>query len=184
MEAGSAGVDIRPAVEADLGPFLDLQESVAAEGRWIGAEAPIDRITRTDRFLNVYLGTPSARMFLADARGAVVGWADIEGPEVATLGMGVHKDHRGVGIGSRLLHAALRGAREVGAHKVQLEVWPHNDGAIELYEKAGFEKEGLFRKHYRRRNGELWDSLVMGLILDVSTRPPDRTSDHPEGCGM
>src|SRR5438132_10638636 len=30
----------------------------------------------------------------------------------------------------------------------------------------GFEEEGLLRRQYRRRNGELWDALVMGLLLD------------------
>jgi len=29
----------------------------------------------------------------------------------------------------------------------------------------GFQREGLLRRHYRRRNGELWDTVVMGLPL-------------------
>jgi RimJ/RimL family protein N-acetyltransferase len=44
-------------------------------------------------------------------------------------------------------------------------VWPHNDRAIALYEKLGFVEEGRLRRHYRRRNGELWDAVVMGLVL-------------------
>jgi RimJ/RimL family protein N-acetyltransferase len=44
-------------------------------------------------------------------------------------------------------------------------VWPHNDAAIGLYEKVGFEHEGLLRRHYRRSNGEHWDVIVMGLLL-------------------
>ena len=52
-----------------------------------------------------------------------------------------------------------------GAHKVALEVWPHNHAALRLYQRAGFETEGRLRRHYRRRNGELWDTIVMGLAL-------------------
>jgi RimJ/RimL family protein N-acetyltransferase len=56
-------------------------------------------------------------------------------------------------------------ARDQGIHKLALQVWPHNDAAIRLYEKFGFEREGVLRAHYRRQNGELWDAIVMGLLL-------------------
>ncbi|MDY6808269.1 MAG: hypothetical protein SW127_04545 [Actinomycetota bacterium] len=57
-------------------------------------------------------------------------------------------------------------ARDRGTHKVVLEVWPHNCVAIALYERHGFVREGLRPGHYRRRNGELWDSLEMGPRLE------------------
>jgi RimJ/RimL family protein N-acetyltransferase len=47
-----------------------------------------------------------------------------------------------------------------------LQVWPHNAAAIALYERFGFERECYLRRHYRRRSGELWDAIVMGLRLD------------------
>ena len=37
--------------------------------------------------------------------------------------------------------------------------------ALALYRKFGFEQEGYLRSHYRRANGELWDAVVMGLLL-------------------
>ena len=46
-----------------------------------------------------------------------------------------------------------------------LEVWPDNERAIALYTRMGFIEEGRLRRHYRRRNGELWDALIMGLEL-------------------
>lgn len=88
---------------------------------------------------------------------------------VADLGMLVADGWRGRGVGSALLVAGIDWARQAGAHKVALQVWPHNQAAIALYEKFGFGREGLLRRHYRRRNGELWDAVVMGLLLD-----PDR----------
>src|SRR6266508_2058891 len=72
---------------------------------------------------------------------------------------------RGRGVGSALLRAGIEWARGAGAHKVALQVWPHNAAALALYEKFGFQREGLLRGHYRRRNGELWDAIVMGLPL-------------------
>jgi RimJ/RimL family protein N-acetyltransferase len=46
-----------------------------------------------------------------------------------------------------------------------LEVWPHNTAAIALYRRVGFVEEGRKRRHYRRRNGELWDAVLMGMEL-------------------
>ncbi|HEX8927664.1 MAG TPA: GNAT family N-acetyltransferase, partial [Actinomycetota bacterium] len=80
-------------------------------------------------------------------------------------GMLVAPGWRGQGLGTALLRAGIAWARGVGAHKVALQVWPHNQAAIALYEKLGFQREGLLRRHYRRRNGELWDAVVMGLLL-------------------
>jgi ribosomal protein S18 acetylase RimI-like enzyme len=72
---------------------------------------------------------------------------------------------RGRGVGSALLAAAIDKARGEGLHKLSLEVFAHNDAAIALYRKFDFVEEGRRVKHYRRANGELWDSIVMGLLL-------------------
>ena len=44
-----------------------------------------------------------------------------------------------------------------------------NTRAIGLYEKLGFVVEGRYRRHWRRRDGSLWDSLLMGLVLDETS---------------
>jgi ribosomal protein S18 acetylase RimI-like enzyme len=64
-----------------------------------------------------------------------------------------------------MLAAAIERAREDGLHKLSLEVFPHNGAAIALYRKFGFVEEGRRVRHYRRANGERWDSIVMGLEL-------------------
>lgn len=49
-------------------------------------------------------------------------------------------------------------------------MWPHNQPAIRLYEKLGFAREGYLVKQWRRRNGDLWDVVVMGRLLDDLAR--------------
>jgi len=90
----------------------------------------------------------------------------LAGYGVADLGMAVAAAWRGRGIGSALLADAIDRARKAGAHKVALQVWPHNSAAIALYERFGFQREGYLTRHYRRRSGELWDAVIMGLRLD------------------
>jgi RimJ/RimL family protein N-acetyltransferase len=76
---------------------------------------------------------------------------------------------RGRGEGGALVDAAIQGARELGAHKLALQAWPHNDVALRLYLRHGFVQEGVLRRHYRRHNGELWDAVLMGLVLDETS---------------
>jgi RimJ/RimL family protein N-acetyltransferase len=165
--AGRPEVSVRAAREDDLDALVDLLAAVAAEARWIGTEAPVDRERRRQGFAET-IESDHAVLLVADAGGPLVGqlslWLARYG--VADLGMAVAEGWRGKGIGSALLRAGIDWAREAGAHKVALQVWPHNQAAIGLYEKFGFQREGLLRRHYRRRSGELWDAVVMGLPLD------------------
>jgi RimJ/RimL family protein N-acetyltransferase len=168
--AGAPAVQVRRARHGDLDAVVALFASVAAEGRWIAAEAPIDRGLRR-RQLRERLDRRDAAMFVAEVGGVIVGQlvVDLAGYGVAEVGMLVAAEWRRRGVGSALLGAGIAWAREAGAHKVALQVWPHNQAAITLYERFGFQREGLLRRHYRRRNGELWDALVMGLPLDRPT---------------
>jgi ribosomal protein S18 acetylase RimI-like enzyme len=97
-------------------------------------------------------------------------WADRDGrTAVASFGMWVAATDRGRGVGRALVDECLRWSAAVGAHKVTLEAWPHNGAAIALYRSAGFEVEGRRRRHYRRRNGELWDAVIMAKVLDLDS---------------
>ena len=172
--AGRTGEDVvvRRARPGDLDAIVELFASVAAEGRWIAAEGTIDR-NRRRRQLRERLHQPETAMFVAEAGREPIGMLriDLASYGVAELGMLVAAAWRRQGVGSALLRSASAWAREAGAHKVALQVWPHNQAAISLYERFGFQREGLLRRHYRRRNGELWDALVMGLPLDQPTSP-------------
>jgi RimJ/RimL family protein N-acetyltransferase len=63
------------------------------------------------------------------------------------------------------MDAAIGWARERDLHKLCLSVFAHNDAAIALYRKFAFAEEGRRVKQYRRSNGELWDTIEMGLLL-------------------
>jgi RimJ/RimL family protein N-acetyltransferase len=97
----------------------------------------------------------------------VVGYIsiDIASYGVADIGMLIIVGWRGLGLGTTMLDAAIGWAAAEGAHKMALEAWPHNSSALELYRRAGFVEEGRKRRHYRRRNGEIWDAVLMGRSL-------------------
>ncbi|MYL35742.1 GNAT family N-acetyltransferase [Pontibacillus yanchengensis] len=53
--------------------------------------------------------------------------------------------------------------QECNLHRIQLTVFENNPRAIRLYEKLGFQKEGVYRE-FIRRDGEMWDMLLFGLL--------------------
>ena len=56
----------------------------------------------------------------------------------AIQNVGITPDHRGRGLGTRLLFQALDGFRQAGLSRAYLEVTAQNDGAIRLYRRLGF----------------------------------------------
>ena len=162
-----AEITVREATPADVDTLVGMLVEVAAEGRWIGTEAPVD-VDRRRRRMAADVEAEDAVVLVAEADGKPVGQLGLQLARygVADLGMLVAAGWRGRGVGAALLAEAVRRAREAGAHKLALQVWPHNTAAIALYERFGFQREGHLRRHYRRRSGELWDAVVMGLPLD------------------
>jgi ribosomal protein S18 acetylase RimI-like enzyme len=165
--APESPVRVREATLADLDRVLELVVAVAGEGRWISVEAPVDVAQRRRRMVEELEGEQTV-MLVAEAVGELVGQLDLRLARygVADLGMLVAPGWRRRGVGSALMAEAITRARAAGAHKLTLQVWPHNTAALALYERFGFQREGYLRRHYRRRSGELWDAVVMGLPLD------------------
>ena len=158
-------MNIREATAGDFEELFDVFESVAAEKRWIGQEAPVDRAWRISTW-HEYLEVDGSVMLVAEDDGALIGMATLKKKGPADLGMLVDPGSRGQGVGAALLEACIEWAKRNGHYKISLQVWPHNTSAIALYERYGFESEGYLRKHWRRKSGEIWDSVVMGLVLE------------------
>ncbi len=160
---------VRTLAEADLEPSLDLFEEVAAEGRWLANEPPVDRREVAARWRDL-IRTGEGTILLADDGGPPAGLAAMVGFASPELGMLVRAGLRGRGIGDALVRACVAWAEGRGAREVVLHVFPHNDAAIALYRKHGFEDRGLVRAAYPRRNGERWDAIRMVLPLPAQRR--------------
>ena len=153
---------VRPASVDDARATAELFAAVAEERDAIATEPPVDVEERTALFARTAAGT-----VVAVADGRVIGMlhVDVSRHGFGEFGMLVDRDWRGRGAGSALVQATVEWARDHGLHKLCLEVFAHNSAAIALYRKYGFMEEGRRIKQYRRDSGELWDSIVMGLLL-------------------
>lgn len=128
---------------------------------------PSTRITDTRRRIES-LG-PDDHTFVAVLDGQVVGMAGLHVKSgklrhTGSLGIMVHDQFQGRGIGRKLMEALLDIAdNHLGLARVELEVFPDNHRAIRLYESLGFEHEGRRRKAVWR-HGELQDDLIMARV--------------------
>ena len=134
---------------------------------------PSERIQRTEEFLRS--PDPNNHQFVAivkDAEGGeiIAGTAGITvygNPRMrhsAGIGIMVHREYQGKGIGKALMQALLDIADNwLMLVRVELTVFVDNERAIALYEKMGFVKEGV-KRMAAIRNGAYVDELIMARI--------------------
>ena len=159
---------ILPIAEEHIPGFHAAVDSVARERRYLAMlEAPpIAESTEWARN-NIEKGNPQ---FVALAGGKVVGWCDVFPEKRETmahggvLGMGIVEGYRGKGIGTALMRAPLEKAKKAGFTRVELTVREDNLRAKALYEKVGFQVEGVKRKA-GLFDGKYYDLILMGLLL-------------------
>jgi putative acetyltransferase len=131
---------------------------------------------------------PGRHRLVAEAGGKVIGSGSLtqaQNPRLAhsgRLGMMVHPDYWGQGIGSQLLAGLLDVADKwLSLQRVELEVFTENTAAIHLYRNFGFATEGTRRK-VAFGDGRWLDDLLMARLRGevaeaaVSTLPMQRPS--------
>jgi len=177
-QAPGLGFSVRRGSSADVDAVSAVYSAVAAEGLWIAAEAPVEQPSqRREAWCRTADDEAHGAWFLAhDGDTELVGYLAVirGGAEHADFAMAVAATHRGRGVGGALLDAAVAWCRATALSKISCQVWPHNGAAVALYRSRGFLAEGRLRRHWRRRNGQLWDAIVMGLVLD----------EHSPGSGL
>jgi RimJ/RimL family protein N-acetyltransferase len=167
-------VTIAPIAAEHVESFHRALDCVARERRYLTfLEAPPLDSTRAFVMDNIANGFPQ---FVALANGKAAGWCDIlpESREVrahcGVLGLGLLPEFRGKGHGAALLKATLGAARRIGLVRIELRVYADNARAIALYEKTGFEKEGVMRDACFI-GGQYRDLILMALIDPINRRP-------------
>eukprot|EP00933_Yihiella_yeosuensis_P061892 TRINITY_DN64761_c0_g1_i1.p1 TRINITY_DN64761_c0_g1~~TRINITY_DN64761_c0_g1_i1.p1 ORF type:complete len:190 (-),score=30.69 TRINITY_DN64761_c0_g1_i1:412-981(-) len=112
---------------------------------------------RTDRVL-----------YVADLAHEVVamGGAIMSEQGAELVRMQVRNSHRGRGIGTELLLACEKWARDAGASKIHLDTWVVNTSAQQFYEKHGFAKNRVITFELAEQFEKLGLDKVDGLSMD------------------
>lgn len=113
---------------------------------------------------------PNNLFLVAAIGGKLVGFARCQGYDLhrfshkVEFGVCVLKRYWRNGIGTNLLEGAIQWADRNEIRKITLTVVEANEKAIALYEKYGFEIEGVFKEDRLHSDGNYYNTIMMGRI--------------------
>jgi phosphinothricin acetyltransferase len=174
MSATTSLLAVRPATAEDASAICTIYNQ-GIEDRLATLETEL----RTPEERRQWLGARGARhpVIVAEAEGAVVGWASLNAfnpraayDHVADISVYVERRWRGRGAGRRLLERLTELAREIGYHKLVLAAFPFNDAGMALYRRMGFATVGVYREQ-GVLDGRWVDVIVMERVFSEA-RPP------------
>jgi len=107
------------------------------------------------------------RLVAEDADGTIVGWASLTAVSdrcayagVAENSVYIHPEHRGRGVGRRLMDGIIESAEAAGYWTIQTGIFPENIASIGLHERFGFRILGR-RERIGQLNGVWRDTLIL-----------------------
>jgi ribosomal protein S18 acetylase RimI-like enzyme len=153
-DASGAEVVVRPATRADLPRLGRLGALLVQVHHDFDPERFLPARDRTPAdyasFLVSQMSDPDVAVLVADVRGDVIGYAyaavegfdymALRGPAGVLHDIVVEPEHRGRGVGRRLLRAALAFLQARGAPRVVLSTAERNGAAHRLFASAGFRR--------------------------------------------
>jgi RimJ/RimL family protein N-acetyltransferase len=165
---------IRSAKEEDAKNLCEVRLQIDGETENLDREQGEAYIDEAGFIQLIKEDTEKARnLFLVcEAYGRIVGYSRCEGNELKRMahkvefGVGVLKDFWGYGIGKNLLKESIQWADSNDIKKITLNVLETNKKAIMLYEKLGFEQEGMLKNDKLLSDGYYYHTVVMGRFKD------------------
>jgi RimJ/RimL family protein N-acetyltransferase len=152
--------------EAHFEQLRTVADIVARERRYLAmVEAP--PLEQAVIFYRTMLTDGQCHVALCN--GQVIGWCDVlpsfgeSRRHVGTLGMGLLPAYRGQGIGARLMETAIALAWQRGLSRIELTVREDNLRAKALYERLGFEHEGVKRRSMQF-DGKYFNCHAMAIL--------------------
>lgn len=138
MRLNDVAMRIRRMKQEDIEEVCEIEKSIFSMP-W----KKKDFLDSIQKQTNLYL--------IAEVEGNIVGYCGLWGivGEGQINNVAIRREYRGCGIASEMLKQLLEKAREMGLEEFTLEVRESNQSAICLYQKLGFQKEGIRENFYQ-----------------------------------
>lgn len=164
-------IEIREAVVEDAEALRAYAERLFAEDLPGIFRRPVPTLDEETAFIRSRIEPVNGTLLVALAEGVPVGLIDLvpsslaEESHVGTFGISVDRQWRGRGVGGALIEALVTWAGEHGVSRIQAGAWQNNPRALALYERHGFEREGVCRRAVIR-DGVPIDVVLIARLLD------------------
>lgn len=165
--------DLRRIQEEDAQRFLTLCRQLDDETHFMLLE-PGERTTTVDQQrerIRRVLAQANQTILVAEADGELVGYISGMGGDyrrnwrTVHIVIGILQRYSGQGIGKRMFMALEEWAVQQGMHRLELTVMTHNQRGIALYQRMGFQVEGVKRDDLFVDGGYI-DQYMMAKLLD------------------
>lgn len=165
---------IRKAKKSDTRALIEYLNIIGGESDYLtfGPGQFGRSVEQEEEFIVNALNKENALFIIAEVNGKVVGNLNFSGgirqrtAHVGEFGVSILKEYWGNGIGEELVKYLINWSKSSGMiRKINLRVRTDNTRGISLYNKLGFLEEGIIKRDFLI-NGEFYDSLLMGLLID------------------
>lgn len=165
---------IRKANGSDAKAMLEYLALIGGESDFLtfGSGEFEKTVEEEEEFIENTLKKNNTLFIIAEINGRVIGNLNFSGgprqrtAHVGEFGVSILKEYWGNGIGEELIKCLIDWGRNSGIiRKINLRVRADNKRGIHLYKKLGFLEEGILKRDFLI-NGEFYDSLAMGLLID------------------
>lgn len=169
----SENVLLRRITPEDASAFLALKKALDAETAFLMLEPGERQTSEEEMRATLERIVASERDYLAvlECGGDLIGYLSAQAGSFrrnrhsAYITTGIREAFCGQGWGTRLFVDLIDWAKESGITRLELTVMAHNQRAIGLYERMGFQKEGV-KHHSLRVDNQYVDEDYMALLLD------------------
>ena len=158
---------------SDAENLVNLIREVEEESEFMLMEAGERQLTTEQQRIRIenMKKSENSTIFVVEKGNNLVGYLVVMGgtarrtKHAVYIVIGLLKDYRGQGIGTKLFVRLEEWARNRGIHRLELTTVTKNEPGVALYKKMGFEIEGTKRDSLFI-DGEYVDEYYMSKLLD------------------
>lgn len=168
----TSGYIIRTIEASDVRAFITLQEEIFQQTNFMYNTPHELQLTvqQLRKDLSNWKKLRNRTILLCILNGAFAGYAVIYGfkytrlKHVASVHLAVKAEHQRKGIGKSLMQEVENWAKKRAITRLELHVMENNRGAVQLFEKIGFQHEGK-RLQSIKLNNAFINEYAMGKII-------------------
>lgn len=159
-------IDLKTIEEEDLEFLRDTINNPDVR-KFLTVKTPKNLEQERDFFENVVSSDENVNLAISvdgEITGIISLNEDDKEDRVAEIGLWINPDYHGNGYGTEAAELITDyGFNELNYHKIFAKAYETNEASKRIWEKLGFEREGVLRSHVFRR-GSFEDTMIYGVL--------------------